>query len=162
MFTKMFAKVAAPLVCLALFSTSLAAQSPSSKADNSAQYNAYVYSYVSMVYADGLADVMEGDGETGEVALLISDLCYDGFMHCYKALDKDDDSLWAEAVDDLELARMWCDTLIVFADGSYSSTTLNQIRSLMWNLDIAIENAEDAVPMQKSLKTIYPGQWTKR
>lgn len=155
MFTKMIAKVAAPLVCLALFTTSLSAQSTSSKADNSAQYNAFVYSYVSMVYADGLADVMEGDGQTGVVALMISDFCYDGFKHCKTALDKDDDSLWAEAVDDLELARMWCDTLIVFADGSYSSTTLNQIRTLMWNLDIAIENAEDAIP-----RTTRPGTIT--
>ncbi|QEG42822.1 hypothetical protein [Roseimaritima ulvae] len=160
MFTKMFAKVAAPIVCLALFSTSLAAQPPSSKADDSAQFNAYAHSYVSMVIADGLANVMAGDGETGEVALWISDYCHNGFKHCQVALNQDDDTQWAAAVDDLELARMWCNTLIVFAGDSYSYTTLREIRSLMWNLDIAIENAEDAIPRLTRPGTI-PLPWDR-
>ena len=160
MFTKMIAKVAAPLVCLALFITSLYAKSPTDKADDPAQFNAYAHSYVSMVIADGLADVMEGDGQTGEVALLISDFCHDGFKHCQVALNQDDDSQWAAAVDDLELARMWCDTLIVFAGDSYSYTTLREIRSLMWNLDIAIENAEDAIPLRLRPITI-PLPWDR-
>ena len=134
------------------------AQSPSSLADNNYEYNAYNYSYISKVIANGLADAMADDGVEGEVALLVSDLCDDAFFHCYDALVEDDDSLWTEALDDLEMARSWCNTLIVFAEDSQPSSVQQQIDSLMWYLDIAIENADKAKPVTKSLA--YPSRFS--
>ncbi|EMI56284.1 hypothetical protein [Rhodopirellula sallentina] len=146
MFQKVVSKWVAPIVCLAVMAVNANAGSPTSLADDSDQYNAYVYSYVSMVYADGISNVIGDDSLEGEVAILISGFCSDGFFHCFDALVDDDDTLWQDAVDDLELARMWCDTLIVFVEDSQPASVSGQIETLMWYLDIAIANAKDCVP----------------
>lgn len=134
----------AGLGCM-LAAGSAIAQHPTSFAESSAEYNAYVYSYNSRVVANGLANSIT-TGEEAMVADLVADFVEDGFFHCYDALMNDDDSQWAEAVDDLDMALLWCDTLEVFSQGSQSNSTLGQINNLQWYLGIAIANAEDAMP----------------
>lgn len=126
-----------------------ASASPTDNADSTAEYNAYVYTYISRIEADGVASIMADDGIDGETATMVSDFVNDAFKHCYIALLKDDDSQWQGAVDDLKLARLWCETLVVFAQDSYPSSVISEIESLMWNLDIAIANAEAAVPSKR-------------
>ncbi|WP_201766757.1 hypothetical protein [Rhodopirellula sp. SWK7] len=162
MFRKLMVKFVAPIACLALLTVTANAASPSSLADDTDQYNAYTYSYVAMVVADGIADTIGDDGLEGEVAIMISEFCDDGFFHCFDALVLDDDQLWQDAVDDLKLARMWCDTLIVFVEDSQPSSVSGQISSLMWYLDIAIDGAEASVPISKSVKIGFPKKWVKR
>lgn len=147
MSASIISKTFAALLCLSLFAVGTArAQSPTSLAENSDEYNAYVYSYLSWVYSSSIADSISPNTSTGEVAQLVDDYTYDGFMHCYDALVDDDDSSWSQAVYDLEMARMWCNTLIVFADGSESSSTIYNIETLMDYLDIAISRAKAAAP----------------
>ncbi|WP_153559109.1 hypothetical protein [Roseimaritima sediminicola] len=157
-FRKFLLRFTATTASLVLVAATAHAQSPTQLADDADQYNAYVYSYVSTVYADGIADVVTS-GEAGNVAELIAELTDDGFMHCYDALVNDDDTLWDDAADDLELAHMWCFTLQVFTENSHPSSMQNQISTLMWNLEIAAENARDAVPMQK---LIWPRKQPRR
>jgi len=144
MFKHFLSKTVAPLACMVLFSTFSQAANPTSLASSTEEYNAYVYSYTSMVKADGIANVMSDSGTEGEVAQWVADLVGEAFDHCYFALIDDDDSLWADAAEDLSLARFWCDTLVVYAQDSQSGTVVYDIEILMWYLDIAIANAEDA------------------
>ena len=157
-----FSKLVAGLGMLTAMVGSAFAQSPTSFAESYAEANAYNYSYISMVMSNGLADVMADDGLEGEVAQLINDRCTDAFFHCYDALVDNDNSQWSEAVDDLESALLWCDTLVVFASDSQPSSVQAQIEQLMWYLEIALANAEDAVPVRKYryLTPIYPTKST--
>lgn len=136
------------LVGVTLMAGSVRAQHPTSFAENASQYNAYVYGYHCKVMANGLADTITS-GIDGEVALMISDFCDEAFLHCYDALMNDDDSLWAEALEDYQAARLWCETLVVFVGDSQSTAVTSQIDSLMWYLDIAIDNAAAARPATK-------------
>ena len=56
---KLFFGALAPIVCLLLFTGSASAQSPTSKAENADEYYAYVHSYIAMVEANGIANVMK-------------------------------------------------------------------------------------------------------
>ena len=110
------AKAVTTLSVVALACSSTWAQSPSSMADNSYEYNAYVYSYSAMVFSGGVASTMSGSTVEDDVAQMVDEMTTDGFFLCYEALVLDDDTLWQEATDELSLARFWCNTLIVYAE----------------------------------------------
>lgn len=142
---KLFFGALAPIVCLLLFTGSASAQSPTSKAENADEYYAYVHSYIAMVEANGIANVMN-QGVQGDVAELVAGFTQAGFKHCYVALMKDNDDQWREAAKDLEMALFWSDTLLTYAQTSQSSTTIQNIESLQWRLELAIERAYAAAP----------------
>lgn len=163
MFTRLMTRSALGLACLTLMVSTASAQSPTSFADNGYERNAYNYSYISMMHANGLALVMSGDDDTGDVANLVADFCNSGFDACYDALMKNDDSLWEDAADDLEAALLWCDTLIVFAQNDYPRGTIQSINNLVWYLEIAIDNAHQA-QLQSRFASVQalPGFWMPR
>ena len=152
---KLFFGAIAPLVCLFLFAGSASAQSPTSYADNSDEYYAYVHSYMARVEANGIANVVD-EGLIGDVAAMVADFTEDGFKHCYVALMKDNDDEWRRAAEDLELAFYWSDTLLTFAQSSQSSSTIQSIESLKWRLELAIERAHAAAP---PLRPIFVNPW---
>lgn len=145
-------RLASRVACVALLviacGGSASAQSPTSMAESSDEYNAYVYSYSAMVYSGGIANVMSGNQTEDELAQFIDELTVSGFLYAYESLVTGDDTLWQNAADELSLARMWCNTLIVYAEDSQSSTTQRNIRTLMKYLDIAADNAQDAAPQR--------------
>ena len=135
----------APIACLMLFA-SFAQASPTSNAENSDEYYAYVHTYIARVQSAGLANTIN-QGITGDVAEMIAEMVDDAFFNCYDALMEDDDNLWLDAADDLELALYWTDTLKTFAQqNGYSSSVISSINSLQWRLELAIDRCEAAGP----------------
>ena len=143
----------APVFFLMLCASSVQAQSVSSQADNNNEYQAYVNTYIAMVQSGGLTNVIDS-GVNGEVTQLVDDLVTDGFYHCYDAIMDDNDSLWLDAADDLELALYWTDTMLTFSQNSESSSTIQQIESLQWRLEIAIDYCKAAAPKRKMRRKI--------
>lgn len=155
---KLLLGAVAPVLCLMLSASSAQAQSPTSYAENSDEYYAYVHTYIARVQALGLANTID-EGVPGQVSELVSSYVNDAFFHCYYALMRDDDNLWLDASDDLNMALYWTDTMLTYAQqNNEPNTVIQQIRSLQWRIELAIDRCEAAGPPQFWI-IIWPINW---
>ena len=145
------------LLAVAVFSASSAkAQSPTSNADNSNEYNAYVYGYVSMVFSESLANSLFTDWQNtssnANVAYynfwwadMTAEYSDRGFQHAYQCLSEDRNDFWGDAADDFETALYCCDMVISrLQSNGGSSSRINQAQSVRYYLQIAKTAARGA------------------
>lgn len=137
------------LAITAMLASPAQAGSPTSNADNTHEYNAYVYGYIGMVFtqsqADDIADNWQLPNANKWHMLFWADKAAvsaeDGFKKCFKSLTEDTDALWQAAANDYSDAIAACDNLIVLM--SMNGASSSEIQSVYITQDY-LETALDA------------------